>query len=116
MGPLTSFVEDYARHAAGVLEVVRLKGLVVVNGREILVAGAPVPLSHGSKDVSFGGKSFSIDHKIGNAGEGWSIVVTIDKSYIESLVPAIIHMISVDWHIRASIKSMDIQLNPKQLF
>jgi two-component sensor histidine kinase len=46
-----------------------------VEGNKLLYSFSMVPLSRGSDEIGFGGTKKSIDHRGGNVGEGWYVVV-----------------------------------------
>lgn len=60
----------------------RKTGSVVTqeNKKEYLVAYTPIMMTMGSERYGFGGSYESIDHIMGNIGEGWHIVIFYDKT------------------------------------
>jgi len=49
-------------------------------GKTFLVAYTPIPLTMGTDKVAFGGSYVSIDHIMGNRGEGWHTVISYDEA------------------------------------
>ncbi len=55
---------------------------VDTNKKTLLVAFSPIVMTMGSEAVGFGGKGESIDHIKGNRGEGWHIIISLDKQAV----------------------------------
>ena len=109
---LEDMVKNYNKKGFGEVKIVRSKGLIlyekdtvplslsvpeelskklqtlksgvtqIKNGKEYIVAYTPVKLSLKSKDIVFGGSKQSIDHKLGNDGEIWHVVIMMDKNIV----------------------------------
>lgn len=47
--------------------------------KKYLVAYTPIPLTMGTDKIAFGGSSKSLDHIMGNKGEGWHAVIFYDE-------------------------------------
>ncbi len=52
--------------------------VMTLQGTEQIISYAPIPLTKGSDQYSFGGRYKSIDHIKGNKGEGWYVVHSRD--------------------------------------
>ncbi|MEA3348018.1 MAG: HAMP domain-containing protein [Pseudomonadota bacterium] len=104
---LTDIVHEFNLRNPNILKIVRSGGLVVseighpplstqvsdtlvetlrqkmagntTDGNQ-LVAFAPIPVTMESSKIGFGGKNESIDHILGNQGEGWFAVIFNDKA------------------------------------
>jgi len=63
------------------IQIEKAKSFMVgINKNKKLAAFAPVEITQNSDLIGFGGSEISIDHKNGNKGEGWNIVIVQDKS------------------------------------
>jgi len=57
-----------------------------IDGESSFLTIAPIDLTYSSNIVSFGGKYESIDHSVGNLGEGWSVVhIVAEKVALKEL-------------------------------
>jgi len=54
--------------------------IVESEGVSVLLTVAPIKITMGSATHGFGGSYESIDHIYGNKGEGWHVVIVLDKS------------------------------------
>ena len=55
---------------------------IAENGIYQLVAFSPVPISIAAEAIGFGGSESSIDQSLGNKGEGWHVLISLDEKII----------------------------------
>jgi len=57
----------------------RGSGIISENNEKQLIAYSPIGLTMGSEQIGFGGKLESIDQFLGNKGEYWQIIISINQ-------------------------------------
>ncbi len=55
---------------------------ITKNGANQLVAFSPVPITIAAQAIGFGGSESSIDQSLGNKGEGWHVIISLDEKIL----------------------------------
>lgn len=65
-----------------------IKGTALISDKKnsFIVAYTPIPITLSSDDISFGGKSISIDHSEGNQNEAWHVIIKYSEDKLNEIV------------------------------
>lgn len=81
--PLSKQINDH------IIKAIKMKSrntaILTQGNSDDIVAYSSIPITMGSKQVSFGGSRDSIDHIKGNEGDAWHIVITLGKDKINEV-------------------------------
>ncbi len=61
-------------------------GIISENDKNQLIVYTPIEITMGSEQLGFGGKQESVDHILGNKGEAWQVVISLNED--KALEPA----------------------------